>query len=304
MKKFTQILFCLVAFSNFGKAQTTIFLETFGTTKTGRDNCTSVTVPGTAEAGKYDPQKNELYSDHDWSSDSHVWNDGVSYSQTSAASTNPGACDDSGTTLNIRTNNASTYTGASGNGNLYFNANILNSFSISGINTTNYENVTLSFGIYGKNKADVTLLNLQCNTGDGYYDIATTQISSLLTTKATWLTVSGISLPASSALSLKFATPTTNSANSSAPVELRIDDIMVTGTQIVSGVNNLNENGRKVFVTNSGISFKGFSNGTVQIFNDLGMLVFTSEVKEILQPNLPKGLYILKINNFTQKINL
>ena len=130
MRKITFILVGILLLSGFANAQTIIFKETFGITKTSRDGCTTVAVLGTAEAGKYDPQKNENYSAHDWNDSTHVWNDGILYSQTSAATATAGACDASETTLNIRANNPSTYTGASGNGNLYFNANITNSFTI------------------------------------------------------------------------------------------------------------------------------------------------------------------------------
>jgi len=304
MKKITLIFVGVIAITSFANAQTTIFLETFGTTKASRDGCTNVAVPGTAEAGNYDPQKNELFTDHDWSTDSHVWNSGVAYSQTSVATANVGACDDSGTTLNIRSNNVSNYIGASGNGNLYFNANVANSFTISGIDTYGYTSISLSFGIYGKNKADVTLLGLQCNTGSGYYDIGTSQISALSTSKGTWLTVSGITLPASSTLSLKFATPTTNSANSSAPIEIRIDDVKIIGTPSATATPSASNNPRKVVVTNGIITFNGFSNEMVEVFNSQGLKVFSSKVTESVQPNLPNGLYIVKATNFQQKIIL
>jgi hypothetical protein len=304
MKKITLLLIVITAFTICTNAQTTIFSETFGTTKATRDGCTSVSVPGTAETGKYDPQKNELYTDHDWSGDSHVWNDGIAYSQTSATTTSVGACDDSGTTLNIRTNNPSTLTGASGNGNLYFNANITNSFTISGINTANYSNISLSFEIYGKNKADVTLLKLQYDNGAGLTDAGTTQITALSTTKQTWLSVTGITLPAASGLSLKFSTPNTNSTNSSAPIEIRIDDMKIAGTSTSTSTSSLNADNHKLTVSNSGIKLEGFTSGNIEIFNIQGRKVFSSMLKETIQPKLANGLYIIRIGDFVQKISI
>jgi len=301
MKKFTFILVSILAFTGFVNAQTTIFKETFGITKTSRDGCTAVAVPGTAEVGKYDPQKNENFSAHNWNDSTHVWNDGVVYAQTSAATATAGACDVAETTLNIRTNNSSTYSGASGNGNLYFNANQTNSFTIRGINAYNYTNISLSFGVYGKNKSDVTFLKVQCDTGTGLADIATTQIAALSTTKATWLTVTGVTLPTSDSLLLKFST---SNLNGTAPIEIRIDDIKVTGTYVPSGVSSLNSDNRKLYVTSSGLSFNGFTDETVQIFNTGGMRVYSAPVKDLIQPNLPTGLYIVKAGNFTQKITL
>lgn len=300
MKKITLFLLSLSTLVISANAEDVIFKETFGTTQTSRGTCTTVAVPGTAEVGKYDPQKNEQFVDHVWSADSHVWNDGIVYSQTSVLTANPGACDDTGTTVNIRTNNASTFTGASGDGNLYFNANTTNSFSISGINTANYENIGLSFGIYGKNKVDVTLLKLQYNSGSGLSDVGTTQIAALSTTKATWLTVSGITLPASSSLNLIFSTPT---LNASAPIEIRIDDIKITGTTTISSVNSLNADKNKIQVLNSTILLKGFTTGNIEIYNIQGKKVFTSDFKKTIEPQLAKGLYIVRIGDYKQKIS-
>ena len=301
MKKIKLLLAGIIVFTSFTNAQTTIFKETFGTTQTSRGTCTTVAIPGTAEVGKYDPQKNEQYVDHVWSTDSHIWNDGVVYTQTSVATANPGACDDTGTTLNIRTNNPSTFTDASGNGNLYFNANINNSFSINGLNTLNYSNINLSFRVYGKNKSDVTLIKLQYNNGSGLTDLGVTQIAALSTTKATWLAVTGITLPASTNLNLTFSTPT---LNGTAPTEIRIDDIKITGISNISSVNSMNADKRKVLVSNSTLTFKGFTTGNVEIFNTQGKKVFNSTFKECISTGLTNGLYILKIGDFRQKINL
>jgi hypothetical protein len=304
MKKNTLLLIIATAFTVCTNAQTTLFSETFGTTKATRSGCTSVSVPGTAETGKYDPQKNELFTDHDWSADSHIWNNGIAYSQTSATTTTAGACDDSGTTLNIRTNNSSTLTGASGNGNLYFNANITNSFSVSGINTAGYNTINLSFEIYGKNKSDVTLLKLQYDNGSGFTDAGTTQIAALSTTKQTWLAVTGITLPASTSLNLKFSTPNTNSTNAGAPIEIRIDDIKITGSTSETSLNSLTSGNRKLTITDSGITLDGFSSGNIEIFNIQGRKVFSSGWTKTVQPQLAKGLYIFRIGDFVQKISL
>lgn len=301
MKKITLLFMGITVIVSFTNAQTTIFKETFGTTKTTRDGCTTVAVPGTAEPGNYDPQKNELFTDHDWSADSHIWNAGISYLQTSDATSNVGACDDSGTTLNIRTNNPSSFTNASGDGNLYFNADVNNSFTISGINTLNYNNISLSFGIFGKNKSDVTFLKFQYDNGSGLITDGTTQIAALSTSKANWLTVTGISLPASSNLSLKFSTP---NLNGTAPIEIRIDDIIIKGTSTSTSVNSLNSDNRKLTVSNATITLKGFSTGDVEIFNTQGKKVYSSVLQETIQPQLAKGFYIVRIGDYRQKISL
>jgi hypothetical protein len=301
MKKTTLILLAISIFTGITNAQSIIFSETFGTTKATRDGCTSVTVPGTAEPGKYDPQKNELFTDHDWSADSHVWNNGIAYSQTSAVITQ-NACDSTRTSLNIRSNNPSTsYSGASGFGNLYFNANVNNTFTISGINTLNYSAIGLSFGIYGKNKSDVTFLKLQYDNGSGLTTIGASQIAALSTTKATWLLVSGITFPASSNLNLTFSTP---NLNGTAPIEIRIDDIKIIGTPTTSFVNPSNSENPQIHVSNSTITLDGFTSKSVEIYNLQGKKVFTSFMQKSIQPDLEKGLYIIKVGDYREKIRL
>jgi len=300
MKKTTFLFLGITLLSVGIRAQTTIFLETFGTTKTSRDGCVSGTT-----TGLYDATKCESYADHDWSADSHVWNSGIVYTPVSTATTV--SCDDAGTTLNVRTNNPSTYTGASGNGNLYFNADLTNSFTISGINTLNYDNINLSFGIYGKKKYDVTYIKVQCNYGSGFTDIATTQIAGLTTTKTTWLTVSNVSVLANSNFSIRFSTPNYNTLDVSGTNELpeiRIDDIKITGTATTTSVNSLNSENRKVVASNATITLVGFTTGNVEIYNTQGKKVFASELKETIQPQLAKGLYIVRVGDFRQKISL
>lgn len=302
MKK-TLLFFGMVVFSACVSAQTTIFSETFGTTKTTRGNCPTV-ILGTTETGKYDPLKNEQYTDHDWSPNSHVWNNGIAYSQTSAVTSSVDACDNAGTSLNIRADYPSNMIGSSGNGNLSFCANTANSFTISGINTQNYKNIVLSFAILGLNNADAMQLRLQYDNGEGFTDIGQNQIGSLSTVGLNWLQVNNIILPAGSIFSLKFSTPITNPLNKNNPVEIRIDDIKITGTAITTSEDDLFlANNHKVVVSNPTITLEGFTSGDIEIYTFQGKRVFFSEFKETIQPQLSKGLYIIRIGNFRQKIS-
>ena len=281
MKKITLLILGVAALSVGVSAQTTIFKETFGTPTT---------------------MKGENIVNHVWDNASTT---GIAYSWTRVDPVSP----DTVGSLNIRSNNPSDsipilgLSTASGLGNLYFNANVINSFTVSGINTSNFNNVSLSFMIYGKNKSDVTLLKLQYDSGSGLTDLGT--FTGLSTKKATWQTVSGLTLPASTSLSLKFSTPTTNSASGTAvPLEIRIDDIKITGTATPTLVNVLNQDNRKVIASNATITLDGFTSGIVEIYNTQGKRVFTSEIKETIQPQLARGLYIVRIGDFRQKISL
>ena len=279
MKKITLLFLGIAAFTFNAKAQTTIFSETFGTPTT---------------------MKGENIVNHVWD---NTISSGITYSWINV---NPVSPDTVGT-INIRSNNPSDsipvggLSTASGLGNLYFNANVINSFTISGINTLNFNSISLSFMIYGKNKSDVTLLKLQYDSGSGLTDLGKTQISALSTKKANWLTVSNLSLPSSTNLSLTFSTPT---LNASAPIEIRIDDILITGTATATSVKTLNQDNRKVTAFNSTIKLDGFTSGIVEIFNTQGKRVYSSVLKETLVPHLANGLYIVRVGDFRQKISL
>ena len=282
MKKITLLFLGITALTFSAKAQTTIFSETFGTPTT---------------------MKGENIVNHVW--DNSV-STGITYSWICVDPVSP----DTVGTINIRSNNPSDsiavggLSTASGLGNLYFNANVTNSFTISGIKTSDYTDISLSFMIYGKNKSDVTLLKLQYDSGSGLTDVGADQISALSTKKATWLTVTGLTLPSASNLSLTFSTPDLNSANKSLPIEIRIDDILITGTSTATLVKTINPDNRNVTTFNSTIKLDGFTSGIVEIYNTQGKRVYTSVLKETIEPQLAKGLYIVRVGDFRQKISL
>jgi len=271
MKKTTLLFLAIFALTITASAQDIIFKETFGTPS--------------------DP-KNEVITDH-------VWDNGspISYSWTQNATVAPG-------TLNIRTSGTSSsdptygYEGASGSGNLYFNKDATNSFIISNINTANFLDIQLSFGIIGsKNAGDAKKIKLEYSTnGTDYTQIAATNISNLTASITNWEVVSAVTIPNVSNIILKFSTPNLG--------EIRIDDLIITGTKIETSVNPLNTDNRKLTVSNATMTLKGFTTGNVEIYNIQGKRVFTSELKETIQPQLSKGLYIVRIGDFRQKISL
>jgi len=58
-----------------------------------------------------------------------------------------------------------------------------------------------------------------------------------------------------------------------------------------------------VVVSNSTITLEGFTNGDIEIYTFQGKRVFISEFKDTIQPQLARGLYIIRIGNFRQKIS-
>jgi hypothetical protein len=270
MKKISIFFFGMTVLVLSANAQSKIFSETFG---------------------KPSDSKNEII-------DSHVWDNGapVSYSWTQVSGT-PGS-------LNVRTSGTLSndpskgYASASGSGNLYFNGDITNSFTIKNITTSDYTNIQLSFGIIGsKTAGDAKKLKVEYSTNStDFTQIAVSNLNNLNATITNWEVISGVSLPAASNLSLKFSTPNAG--------EIRLDDIIISGTSNSTSVNSLSSDARKIIVSNSTIILTGFTTGQLDIYNILGERVFTSELKETIQPQLPTGIYVVKIGNFIQKIYL
>jgi len=97
-------------------------------------------------------------------------------------------------------------------------------------------------------------------------------------------------------LSIRFSTPNLG--------EIRLDDITITGTTLFTQVNSPIPDSRKLTVANSTITLEGSFSGNVEIYNFQGKKVFTSELKETLHPQLARGLYIIRIGDFRQKISL
>jgi hypothetical protein len=127
----------------------------------------------------------------------------------------------------IRTSNASSgYTGASGGGNVWLAYNAENKYiQISGINTSGYSDITLSFGLKREQTAaTATMLTIQVSQNGT--DWTSLSISSGFPESGTawaYVTCSG-TIPATSTLYLKI----TN--NQTATYQFRVDDVKITGT--------------------------------------------------------------------------
>ena len=168
--------------SSTTSGKSTIFYETFDTPSSSKD---------------------EAIEDHVWETN------GSSYFSWEVA--------DDDSSINVRSNNASDYEGASGSGNLYFKGYA--SFTISGIqtNTTtadgvtpDYSNVELSFGTFGKSDDDIKCMTLTITDGKdnvSVYDFSELDDSYGLETAAgTWGTLSFSGFQYYSPLTLTFST--------------------------------------------------------------------------------------------------
>lgn len=272
MKKVTLIIaVCLLSLS-MTHAQTAFYTETFGNPTLD----TPVVTQGES--------KNELLQNHVW--DTNV----VTYTWTlvdNAVSTLPG-------TINVRNNNPSTgYTGASGGGNLYFNANASNTFTITG-NTSGYNDVKLSFGVFGKAAADAKKLVVEYSTdgGNQYTPLATAELAALTATAKVWELVSNISFPTATSVKLRFSTPNLG--------EIRIDDVQLSGTSVS---NNLNDPNYKSWtLIGKTLRFDVLPVNQIEIYSLTGSKVAVFDAKREQNLKINNGIYILKVDNKSNKI--
>lgn len=125
-------------------------------------------------------------------------------------------------TADVRTTLPSTYTNASASGNVNFANTVGRFLVISGINTTNYSNIVLSFGHYKSTTASSNELKVEVSSDS----ISWTQLTYTRTTGAgtsVWalVTASG-TIPASANLRLRFT-------QTSSVASFRIDDVKLVG---------------------------------------------------------------------------
>ena len=187
MKKLSQILI-LILVPFLMMGQTTIFSENCGTP--------SVTTSCATYTG---------------------WQNNVTLTYTASA-----------TSPDVRTTSpSSTYTGASGNGNIFFTNSLGIYVQISNINTTNYTNLSLSLGILKTTTASNGSELVIETSSDGTTYTALTNTMSTGTGTAVWTLVSPSgTIPATSNLRIRFRLGANNGT------QFRIDDIKLVGCLI------------------------------------------------------------------------
>ena len=127
----------------------------------------------------------------------------------------------SSTQSDVRNSSPSNnYTNPSGAGNVFMGTatNSVRNLIISGINTSSYQNITLSFGLRKENTGTDTLLLEVSSNGGTYIPLYFQQLTSF----STWtrITVSGY-LPSVQNLSLRFSKNSTST-------QFRIDDLKLS----------------------------------------------------------------------------
>lgn len=197
-------------------------------------------------------------------------------------------------TADVRVSSASSgYTGASGGGNIFFTGTAGTNFIISGINTSSYSNIQLSFGQLKTTNASSNELTVEVSSDGSTWTPLTYTRATGSGTANTYIIITPTgTIPSTSTLSIKFTNTITGN--------WRIDDLKLTGTSGTLAVTDLsNAKGanfvKNTFVKNDEITF-GADAKDMKIYNMLGQIVKTASVKENESVNvaeLKEGNYIV-----------
>lgn len=115
------------------------------------------------------------------------------------------------------------YTGASGNGNVFITNSTTNSFQISGINTSGFSSLSLSFGHFKNTTASNNELIVEVSSdGTTYTPLTYTRATGTGTAIWTLVTPTG-TIPSTNNLRIRFRQTSTTT-------QFRIDDIVLKGT--------------------------------------------------------------------------
>ena len=199
----------------------------------------------------------------------------------------------SGTSDVRNTTTSSGYAGASGTGNILFNA-ASDTFIISGIDTSGYTDIQLSLGHFKASSALSNEVAISVSTdGTNWTPLTYTRPTGSNTSNWILVTPTG-NIPSTSNLSIKFdssAFPATN------PPQMRIDDIKLTGTIISLGTSNVNKS-KTTFIKNTSVGNEIYfgAKSDIKIFNMTGEVVKTAAVSENQSLNvadLQQGAYIV-----------
>lgn len=203
-------------------------------------------------------------------------------------------------TADVRTSTPSDYAGASASGCVFLGAFTTASgmpaktLIISGINTTNFTGLALSFGHQKGTNAGSNELKVEVSSdGTNWTQLSYTRPTGSGT--STWLIINATgTIPATSNLTIRFTNPLDSN------VGFRIDDIKLTGTSTLAVSNAKKEyfNIYPTVVTNGVICVTSESNKTkkITVYDSSARLVISRGTeKEVNVSQLSKGTYVLNV---------
>lgn len=188
------------------------------------------------------------------------------------------------------------YMGASGNGSVFIAGTTAAAkfVMVEGINTSNYSNITMSFGHQKTTNASSNELMVEVS-GDG------NTWAPLNYTRATgnssWVLITPVgTIPSTSNLRIKFTNPVTSNAG------FRIDDVKLSGTSTsLATLENSKTNKVKIYpglVGDGILHLKSDDNKekTIKIYDSTAKLVRQDKVHDVVNVlALPKGVYLIEI---------
>lgn len=199
-------------------------------------------------------------------------------------------------TADIRSTTPSTnYTGASGNGCVFLASTTANrDIIITGINSLNFTDLTLSFGHYkGTNASSNELLVSVSEDGTTWTPLTYTRPTGGGT--STWLLITPTgTIPAAANLRVKFENPMSIAG-------FRIDDVKLVGTPISLNVEQNSIPGLKIYPNPAKstlfVTSNSFTTKTVELYNVLGKLALKTKVTNapINLSGLTSGVYVVKV---------
>jgi len=169
---------------------------------------------------------------------------------------------------------------------------------ISDIPAAGFTHLKLSFDIaaYKLAEANANKLILYCNN-------SVLTIPSLTFSTSKFVTIPDIAIANSEWITLKFEYTADNNTNG-----YRLDNFRITGERITSNVINPASNAIRVYISGHKLVLPDFPGGTpVEIVDMYGSMVQSSILNNgstQLNSNLKKGLYLVRVANFTGKIRL
>ncbi|MDP4238521.1 MAG: T9SS type A sorting domain-containing protein, partial [Bacteroidota bacterium] len=169
---------------------------------------------------------------------------------------------------------------------------------ISDIGSANYQNLKLSFDIaaYKLAEANVNKLTVYCND-------SMLALPSVTFASSKFISVTGIELRNSNAITLKFQYTAENNTNG-----YRLDNFRITGVRVTSAINNPSAFRFNPIVAGRNVILRDVADGTVvEIYDMLGSEVQASKLEGglfVLNNSLSTGFYIIRIGQINGKIRL
>ncbi|UQB70382.1 T9SS type A sorting domain-containing protein [Epilithonimonas zeae] len=191
----------------------------------------------------------------------------------------------------VRVTTVSTgYAGASGGGNIFFAGTAGTNFVISGINTTGYTNLVLSFGHLKSTNASSNELTVEVSEDGTTWTPLTYSRATGGGSSNVWalITASG-TIPAVPSLKIRFTNTITG--------QFRLDDVKLVGTTETMAVGDTTK-GKANLVKNTIVANELIfgASAKVSVYNTAGQVVKTAEVAENSRLDvsaLPKGTYVV-----------